>query len=532
MDYNIFWGDMHTQFHSQKHLQFKNGFPFGKSWREFIEISIKEAKHYLDFYVVIYYPAYTYTLPQGLTVESVGMKDGFQEEWKTINNLVKKHNSPGEFVTFAGYEWTGDRTRWGDHNVVYFDENRPLDLSMHIETLYNNLEKYKAIVIPHHTGYMVTQRGKDWDHYNKEISPFAEIFSSHGSSEGCNTPYSMYINSRMAPRVSGGTLQDGLNRGCKLGIIASGDNVRGFAGRWGTGLFAVCARELTREGIWEAFQKRRVYAVTGDRIRIDFKCNNHFMGDVLNFQDELNFEADIIASHAVDRVELIKNGKVVDTKCYNGSWDIPDTPKKIRIKLKVEFGWGPTKSIGFSPQNKKWRGKIRIRNGKFLSVEKCFTRIGQRIKEIENGYEWNLTIYPPEEKELYAGNRQALVFEVEGYLNSSIHLNSEEIQENFTIKDILHDSKVFANLKEVNKLIKDNFGLEEKNYESSKDICNILFGNSYRIKVHKAILEDGYRVKFHFKDKDLKNGNNYYHPRLSQLHGQLAWTSPIRVRPQ
>ncbi len=529
MDYNIFWGDMHTQFHSQKHLQFKNGFPFGKSWQEFIEISIKEATRYLDFYPVIYYPAYPYTLPQGLTIESVGMKDGFQKEWETINNLVRKYHSPGEFITFPGYEWTGDRARWGDHNVVYFNENCPLDLSMHINTLYNNLGKYKAIAIPHHTGYMVGNRGKDWNHHNEEISPFAEIFSCHGSSEGCNTPHPMHINKSMSPRVSGGTLQDGLNRGHRIGIIASGDNTRGFAGKWGTGLFAVCARELTRESIWEAFQKRRVYGVSGDRIRIDFRCNNHFMGDVLDFDDEANFEAHITASHAVDRVELIKNGRVVETKCYNGTWDIPDTRKKIRIKFRVEFGWGPTKSMGFSPAQmiKKWIGNVRIREGKILSVEKCFTRIGQRIKEIENGYKWELIIYPHEEGELFAGNRQALIFEVEGYLNSLVYLESGEIQESFTIKDILYNSKLFVNLKEIRKLIKNKFGLEDKDYENSRYTS---WAHAWKIKVHKAIPEDGYRVKFDFKDKDLKNDNNYYYLRVSQLNGQLAWSSPIWVR--
>lgn len=53
-------------------------------------------------------------------------------------------------------------------------------------------------------------------------------------------------------------------------------------------------------------------------------------------------------------------------------------------------------------------------NGKFLSIEKCFTKIGQRVKEVENGYEWNLNFCLPEEGERYTGNRQTLIFETEG----------------------------------------------------------------------------------------------------------------------
>ncbi len=520
MGHSIFWGDMHTQFHSQKHLQFKNGFPFGNSWREFIETSIKEAKDYIDFYPLIYYPAYYYELKPGLMVETVGMKDGFQEEWEIVNELVKKHHFPGKFITFAGYEWTGGRTCWGDHNVVYFNENQPLDLSIHIDTLYNNLKKHKAIAIPHHTGYMITQRGKDWEHYDEEISPFAEIFSCHGSSEGCNSPHSMYSNVYMAPRVSGGTLQDGLNKGCRIGIIASGDNTGGFAGKWGTGLFAVCASDLTRESIWKAFKQRRVYAVTGDRIQINFRCNNRFMGDVLTLQSGMSpeFEADITASHAVDRVELIKNGRVVETRCYNGTWNIPETEEKIRIKFRVEFGWGPRN------KTKTWAGSIKIKNGKFLSIEKCFTEIGQRVKETENGYEWNLNICSSGQRE--PGNRQTLIFETEGWSDTLIELENEGIRESFTIKDILHNSKVFADLNETRKYIRDDFGVEDEECEDLKDRY---WQFAYKIKVHKAIPEDGYRVKFQFKDKDLEKDNNYYYLRVSQLNGQFAWTSPIWI---
>ena len=117
--FNLYWGDMHTQFKPQWCRQM--------DWDTFLHNSFKAARSYLDFFPIVYYPALYYDTPQGLRVESIGWRDEYQPEWEKINALVKKYHKPGEFVTFAGYEWTGDRTRWGDHNVFYPDDDPALD---------------------------------------------------------------------------------------------------------------------------------------------------------------------------------------------------------------------------------------------------------------------------------------------------------------------------------------------------------------------------------------------------------------------
>jgi len=71
---------------------------------------------------------------------------------------------PGTFVTFVGYEWHGNRTYYGDHNVFYFDEDNPLDDTDDLPVLFENLKRRRGIAIPHHTAYQVHQRGKDWDY--------------------------------------------------------------------------------------------------------------------------------------------------------------------------------------------------------------------------------------------------------------------------------------------------------------------------------------------------------------------------------
>ena len=111
--------------------------------------------------------------------------------------------------------------------------------------------------------------------------PVAEIFSMHGSSERDGGPFPMDIP-WMAIRESGQTVLSALERGCRVGFIASTDEHVGYPGAYRFGLMAAYAADLSREAIWDALRNRRTYAVTGDRIRLDFRIDNHPMGSELH----------------------------------------------------------------------------------------------------------------------------------------------------------------------------------------------------------------------------------------------------------
>ena len=48
-----------------------------------------------------------------------------------------------------------------------------------------------------------------------------------------------------------GSIQEGLARGYRLGIVASGDSDYGCLGVWNYGLMGVYAGDLTRESLWK-----------------------------------------------------------------------------------------------------------------------------------------------------------------------------------------------------------------------------------------------------------------------------------------
>ena len=510
MQYNIYWGDMHCNIH-REHMHT-------------LEKTFEAARENLDFFPIAYYPSDFYETMEGLRVESVGTRETFERDWERVLKFVRNYNAPGHFITFPGYEWTGNRTRYGDHNVFYFNEG-PLDLSWDIKELFANLRRRRAIAIPHHTGYQVGQRGKDWDYHDEELCPVAEIFSNHGSSEGCNTPYSLMPNASMAPRVTGGTVQDGLRRGYRLGIMASNDSHDGVAGVWGLGLLAALAPEQTREALWEALKARRVYGVTGDRIQLDFVINDHPMGSVIRTVGPPQVRVKVVASQALDRIELLRNNRVVYTHCHSGTWDVPAGEPQAHAKLKIECGWGPTPQYNFVVEPKRWQGKLSLAGGRLWSVEPCFTYWDQKVDPLEEQVcSWQLTTAP---RELHQRpySRQALIFEVEAPLDAPMTLKLNDWETALSLAEVMDGSQVVGFVGDAKVQIEERFQLKPEEVEN----LDTFWHNSYKVKIHTAIPETGYSKELEWVDENAPPGCNWYYLRVTQLNGQMAWSSPIWV---
>ena len=198
-------------------------------------------------------------------------------------------------------------------HVIFKDNKSPLLSSSN--PAYNNPDKlwkalktHNAITIPHHPGGGPI--ATDWNYYNPDFMPLVEICSIHGNSESLDSPSCIYKPQK------GSFVRDALARGYKLGIIASGDTHNGHPGM-GTptlptgGLIAFYATELTRDYIWDALKKRRVYGTSGKRIILDFKINNHLMGEIIkqNKNTPKKIEIKITGTDRLKLVEVIINNQ-------------------------------------------------------------------------------------------------------------------------------------------------------------------------------------------------------------------------------
>jgi len=509
-DYNLYWGDSHTNLH-HRHMD------------ELPRI-LSGAQEMLDFWPVAYYPQ-EFIERNGFPYEDWCPQEQIERDWQAICDLAAENNEPGTFVIFSGYEWQG-HGRFGDHNVFHLEDHQPLLQNNTLPELYDELHRQgiRAFAIPHHTAYRVGVRAKRWDVHDEDLSPFAEIYSCHGCSESDEEWPGLRTNWSMGPGVSGGTIEDGLDQGYRLGIICSGDTHHGFPGTYTHGLMGCYARELTREALWEAFAERRVYGASADRIALDFRVEGAMMGAEIEMSGPVRCEVEVAGCDALDRIELLRNNRVVATYCHNGTWQPPAGDERIRCKLRIEAGWGPrAKRYGLGGLARDWDGSIEVPNGAIVSVERCWQNFGQRVGAVggsrcEFGFhtgDGHREVVPAE----------ATIFEIEGKPRDEIHLAIEGKTLALSLNEAMAASQMIYFPEEVEAKIKSKFGLERS--ELPRD--DPFYYLSHKVKVHRAIPEAGFSARWNHTDAEPPPGRNFYRVRVYQRNGSIAWSSPVWV---
>ncbi len=135
------------------------------------------------------------------------------------------------------------------------------------------------MAFPHHIGYKTGTRGINWATFDSAFAPVVEIVSMHGCSEADEGPRP-FLHS-MGPSDHESTWRYGLSRGHVAGVVGSTDHHSAHPGSYGHGRTGVWASAKTRDAIWEALWARRTYALTGDRIEVQFSVDGEPMGAVL-----------------------------------------------------------------------------------------------------------------------------------------------------------------------------------------------------------------------------------------------------------
>ena len=154
---------------------------------------------------------------------------------------------------------------------------------------------------PHHCGYRIVDTGIEWN---------AEICSSW----------------RVCLEESDFT-RGVLAAGHRVGFIGSSDTHRAVPGMGGA-LTGVLATELTADGLFEAYQNRRLIATQGFFIDIDFRIEGRPTGSEVATDRAPSITFDISSPRNVELVELMRNGKVFWSKSFGS--------RSIREKLDGE----------------------------------------------------------------------------------------------------------------------------------------------------------------------------------------------------
>ena len=246
------------------------------------------------------------------------------EMWEHSKAVTNLRNKPGRFVTFQGYEWSGNSRVGGDHNVYFLDDDPPMyrstsyytpeNLQMyhgpdpklaHVTDLFAELnrliENKDVFCIPHYGG----RQGNPTMH-DPKVQRLIEIYSEHRRSEDWAGKF--------------------LANGHRLGIMASTDNHYGNPGYgylrpsfdWdkqeiGMAMVAVYAPERTRESIFQALYDRRTYATSGSRIILDVRCDGQAMGSEYRTAGPPVLTVEAVGTSPIAAVQIKKNSRIVHT---------------------------------------------------------------------------------------------------------------------------------------------------------------------------------------------------------------------------
>jgi hypothetical protein len=252
-------------------------------------------------------------------------------DWAKMKVSADHYNEPGRFVPFLAYEY-GERKVGGDKTVLYREDNEEIYRSVDEgsrtpEELWAKLRDKKVITMPHSGAHR--SMGTNWEYHDPHIQRLVEIYSEWGNSEYPGNPRPVTWGHQLEKRPArpGGTVQEGLLTGARVGIIAASDNHSGqpgycdlmgsFARRraYHGGLAAVYADSLTRPKIWDALWNRRCYGTTGARIILYFILNGHPMGSEIPLEsldeNSRKIELSVAGTEHIQRIDIVRNNKNV-----------------------------------------------------------------------------------------------------------------------------------------------------------------------------------------------------------------------------
>jgi len=470
-DYHLYWGDLHGQVRLAEKI--RDYFKFARDVS-----AVDFASHQRNDHEVS------------------------NAHWEETQQIVKEFNDPHKFVTYLGFEWSGQHEVGGDHNIYFLDDDQPIRRSgheevedksdvntdlTHINDVYDAYRGKRVLIIPHVGG-----RPANLTFHDPTLEPVIEVHSTHGTFEWF--------------------LRDVLKRGYKVGFVAGSDDYKlrqggaypGIGDRRFVrgGLMAVYAKELTRESLFEALKARRCYGTTGERIILEVKANGHIMGEEYTTTDFPEIHVKIAGTKPLDKIEVYRGLE----KIYKHPLASSTRPSKT-IKITWE---GASREWSYS--GVMWQGEIRVENS---IIRKLSTMPLDRGDEMfsdvsNNGFKWTT---------FTCGDQDGVTFEVEDE-KAKITV----ICTNTPIVSAL--GRVCSPMTQVEK-ISHQFCIKNLGLKPRK-----IYIGPIRRYISIQRLPEGNTPKevvFKFLDKEIRGGINPYWVKVTQSDGEMAWSSPIYV---
>lgn len=479
--YRIYWGETHG------HCGFAEGqgtadgyFEFGRDEAGLDFLTLSEHDLWLDDY-----------------------------EWQVLNDATRKYSAEGEFIVFAGYEWSAPRARGGHHNV-FFRRPGPDRVSTHTapdqSMLYRQLREQNdaedVLIIPH-----AHQMG-DWRMTDVKTEQLVEIMSTHGTFEWFGQRY--------------------LEHGRRVGFVgASDDHVghpgyapgRGYGDRRSNlsqfgGLAAAIAPEKTTDVLFDALRARSAYATShSQRIILDTSFNGKAMGQQLPYNESVVIEGRVIGTNPIDTIDVISGGSVVWSREY-AKKDLSE-----RVSAHLSFWSESTSYFRDNPRGYRiWEGHLDVKGATldgFTTVEKLNRSVDfVRISDADP-------------------NRIEFSIATRGIENNIV----------LDLSDASRDTEIVVKLDETTEGGRapvqvrpvDSFPASTSSF-SLKDAVQGTAAKQFHtgsftdeMALNIIVTDSPIDQSFRFEATEAPKRGDYYYVRVRQVDGAMAWSSPVWI---
>lgn len=401
--------------------------------------------------------------------------------WEEVKEKTKKYNDPGNFVLFLGHEWSGLTPAGGDHNIYYLGDDQKIHRSNHwliddesseetdrypISALWKEFKGRRDVMAIAHIG----GRRANLDYWDPERVPLIEVHSHHGTFE-------WFLEEALKRKLKVGFIAASDDHTCRPGLSFPSDRFTTKGGYTG-----VYAETLTRDALWEAFWARRTYGTTGERIILELKVDDHFMGEEYNATRSPEIKVNVHGTEPLHAVEVFNGTEII----HRHPFADPEDGDSI---LKIEWMGARVKS---RPKIVNWNGGLYLDKGVIESFkEYAFDYIGQGVQQLTNQrISWRSTT---------GGDPDGVLLKINAPEDTTATFYSKQVTFIFKPNEIKHEPTVIE-VGPVNR----------------------------RVKIQK--IKDGKlprSLDFNIKDREIKKGLNQYWVKVTQSDGSMAWSSPV-----
>ncbi len=430
------------------------------------------------------------------------------EFWAHLNELTAEFNEDGRFVTFPGYEWSGNTGLGGDRNVLFMDEGRQIHRSSHAlvgdlsdeatdansaDDLFGALASEDCVVFAHIGGrYADIKMAHD-----QRLESAVEVHSAWGTFEWL--------------------VHDAFEQGYRVGIVSNSDGHKGRPGAshpgattFGAygGLTCMLAAEFSRASLIEALRRRHHYGTTGCRMVLDTRVRfdgeaerfavdpnigdgpsetvtEAMMGDIVRSPDaEATFVIDAHASAPIERIDIRNGLDTVETFRPYGEAD---------LGARIRVVWEGSEYRGRGRQT-IWDGSAVLDGNAFARVRPINRyNIDRRFEQTAPGtLEWSA---------LTTGGFGGFDAWLDDPHTGTLKIDTPLVKETLAVADI---------------------GLEETAFEAG--------GIERRVRVFRLPDDNRHaqaRLERRLALKDV--GDNALYVRITQEDGHFIWSSPVYV---